>query len=190
MYLDVMNMIADNKMYIGIITDFADYDNATVIFTIPNLIEEGKAYSMMTEKKPAIGDEIILFKMSSQLNAFWYYLKVDQTGEFILEYNGANFIFKDGKLYIQADNINFGNKVSETETQEGTESFVYGTKLASWLRELISILSTKYKVLTSVGPSSTATPDALVELQKLGSNIDKLISDYMKAVDDKGNLTI
>lgn len=185
-----MSTITNNKIYIGTVTSITDYDNTIIKFNIPNLVNEGLAYPLMSEKKPKVGDEIVLFQMSSQLNAFWYYLKIDQTGEFILEYNGANFIFKDGQLYVQANKINFGNKVSGTEAKNGTESYVYGTKLKSWLTKLVDVLEHQYKVITPQGPSATATPDSITQLEILRTNIDRLISDYMKAVDDKGNLTL
>lgn len=170
----------DNKIYLGKIEDYDDYDRASVIFSIPNLVEKGKAYSMYPEKKPAVGDEIILFKMNSQLNAMWYYLNINQTGQFIIEYNGSNIIMQDGKIFIQAKEIHLNNKQDERNVTEGNQAIVYGNELKDWLESLIDLLSTTYSVITTQGPSTAVSPAAIMKLNKLKAQTPKFISDYAK----------
>lgn len=174
-----------NTIHIGVVKEIKDYDKAIIIFDIPNLVEGGLAYSSFTERKPKVGDEVVLFKMSSQLNAFWYYLKIDQTGQFTINYNGASFILRDNKIYIQANEVHINNKADGDNVTSGNESMVYGDALNTWLSNLIELLSYEYKVLTSMGPSMTATPDALAKLNKLKAELPKHLSGYSKILSDK-----
>lgn len=183
-------MLSENKMYIGIIDKFENYDEGSIIFHIPNLVEKGLAYSLVSEKKPNIGDEVMLFKMNSQLNSSWFYLNIVQTGEFIMEYNGSNIIFKDGKVFIQSSEINFNYEVIDRDTKQGNESIVYGSNLEIWLNRLISMLMTEFKVITPTGPSATATPDALAKLVQLKAQIPNLVSTYIKSVREESKSKI
>lgn len=172
-------------IYIGTISSIIDYKDAIIEFSIPNVAKSGKAYSLMMEKKPAIGDEVVLLRLNSHLNNMWYYLNVTQSGEFILHYGDAKITMKDGNISISGVTVNIMTPEDHSKEDYFTgdsEHALLGDKTKKWLDDLISVL-TKFQVTTSTGPSGTPLPNIVAELTKLKATTQDLVSTFIKYSD-------
>lgn len=178
-------MAERTDIYIGTISSIINYEDAVIEFSIPNVAKSGKAYSLMMEKKPAVGDEVVLLRLNSHLNNMWYYLNVTQSGEFILHYGDAKITMKDGNISISGATVNIMTP-SDHESQDyfggNSEHAILGDRTKAWLDELIDVLS-MFQVATSMGPSGTPMPQIVTKLNKLKSETQSLISTFIKYSD-------
>jgi hypothetical protein len=95
-------MIA-NEIMLGVIDSVEDDELNIIKFSVAGVVNGGKAKPAYIEKRPVVGDKILLYRLASPNNTLWYYLPLDSQGKFTLHLGGAEIILTDGKITLTND---------------------------------------------------------------------------------------
>lgn len=192
-------MIVDNTIFIGKIKRLHDREESVIIFEIPHIIDEGKAYAMFKNRIPNEGEEVMLFKLDSTTGSMWYYLAISQGERLTLESDEAGISIDNGgtgSIYIESKNrVIISHHGVQTKPEqggfhngEGFEVGVYGNRLGQWLSFLIqSLMGIKIDTPSGLG---VANIEFGSNLNQLYNNINNILYPQLRLDDEDANEVI
>lgn len=184
-------------MRIGRITEVIDKLTGTVIFNIPKYVDEGIAYSLFKEKIPVEGEEIMLFRMNSNLGSLWYYLNISRLNRLSFDVNNNSIkITEDGNIAFGSSNVMVDDHNNITDDYQITSPDDYRVlyrPLNQLLNYLISALF-RLKIQNPDGTIGSVSPISLNDLNILKQQINKIKDRqswviYPKSTDGEYNST-
>lgn len=181
------------KYYIGKVSEVIDGGNFIIRFSVPGVIDNGKAFPLHTLHEPEVGDEIVVWGGDDLLNNLFMYcfLQSDKDRDvnasesvimkafknYIQNVDGAGIelVSEDGDVLMDAGNIAFihGSKAAGIKSEGPLHIEGKGVKLEQILIDIWTVLTSTATMYQAGGmPVTMINPG---QLPNINMNISKLL---------------